>query len=119
MRRHAPDGAHKTSDLWQTLPPIFQAAVDTVIGVAVSNTQWDEFTPDLRGRTICEALHFLVETIARRHRTVLLIEDMHWIDSASGTGSRNRQPLALPPEPSDPRHQPAGCSAGLARRKRR
>ena len=97
MRRYAPDDAHKTSDLWQTLPPIFQAAVDTVIGVAVSNTQWDEFTPDLRGRTICEALHFLVETIARLHRTVLLIEDMHWIDSASATALESLSGLALPP----------------------
>jgi len=95
LRRQAPQGTHDGDAVWGNLPPIFRAAVDTVVGLPVSNAQWDEFTPELRGRTICEALHYLIETTVRPHRTVLLLEDVHWLDGASSTAieSLSRRPL--------------------------
>ena len=65
------------------LPLMLQRALDAVLDQPVSDPQWDELGPYARGRAILEASCALVESAARRRRTVLLIEDVHWIDRAS------------------------------------
>jgi tetratricopeptide (TPR) repeat protein len=65
------------------LPVIHQRAVDAVLDLPISDPQWDELGPHARGRAISDASCALVEGTARRQRTVLLIEDVHWIDRAS------------------------------------
>lgn len=96
MRRHASAHGQEEQDLWNALPPILRAAVDTVIGLPVSDAQWDDLTPELRGRTICEALRALIDTVAHRQRAILLIEDIHWIDSASNAAIESLNWPALP-----------------------
>ncbi|MGB8843921.1 MAG: hypothetical protein WCC64_22960, partial [Aliidongia sp.] len=44
---------------------------------------WAGLEPPLRRRAIADACRAVIEAITRDERTVLLIEDMHWIDQAS------------------------------------
>ncbi|OPY99211.1 ATPase [Bradyrhizobium sacchari] len=73
----------RADDLRDALPAIQQRAVDAVLDLPISDPQWDELGPHARGRAISDASCALVEAVARRQRTVLLIEDVHWIDRAS------------------------------------
>lgn len=72
-----------TDDPRDALPAIQQRAVDAVLDLPISDPLWDELGPHARGRAISDASCALVEGVARRQRTVLLIEDVHWIDRAS------------------------------------
>lgn len=65
------------------LPAIQQSALDAVLDVPISNPQWDELEPHARGRVISDASCAIVQNLASRQRTVLLLEDLHWIDRAS------------------------------------
>ncbi len=65
------------------LPPILQSALDAALDLPVSDEQWEELEPQSRGRAISDASCALVENLARQQRTVLLIEDLHWVDRAS------------------------------------
>lgn len=96
MRGRIRERAQEGADEWGGLPEILRAAVDTVLGLAVSNPQWDELTPDLRSRAICEAFRALIEILAHRERTILLIEDVHWLDSASSSAIGSLNGLTLP-----------------------
>lgn len=73
------------ADARQDLPAIQQLAVNAVLDIPISDPQWDELEPHARGRAICDASCAVVEGLARRQRTVLLVEDLHWIDRASDT----------------------------------
>ncbi|MFT4119839.1 ATP-binding protein [Bradyrhizobium sp.] len=77
-----PDGAY---DPRIGLAPIERCAVDAVLDRPISDSQWDELEPHARGRAISEASCAIVRNMADRQRTVLLIEDLHWIDRASDT----------------------------------
>ncbi|MDH2405799.1 adenylate/guanylate cyclase domain-containing protein [Bradyrhizobium sp. SSUT18] len=66
-------------------PLIQQCALDAVLDLPISEPQWNELEPHARGRAICDASCAIVESTARRRRTVLLVEDLHWIDRASDT----------------------------------
>ncbi|HEU0083245.1 MAG TPA: AAA family ATPase, partial [Bradyrhizobium sp.] len=65
--------------LTQTL----RSALNAVLDLPVSDEQWDGMEPQSRGRAICDASCAVVENLARQQRTVLLIEDLHWVDRAS------------------------------------
>jgi class 3 adenylate cyclase/tetratricopeptide (TPR) repeat protein len=65
------------------LPPILQSALDAALDLPISDEQWEELEPQSRGRAICDASCALVENLARQQRTVLLIEDLQWVDRAS------------------------------------
>jgi class 3 adenylate cyclase/tetratricopeptide (TPR) repeat protein len=65
------------------LPQIWRSALDAVLDLPVSDAQWDALAPQLRGRAICDASRAIVENVGREQPTVLLIEDLHWVDSAS------------------------------------
>lgn len=66
-------------------PLIQQCALDAVLDLPISEPQWTELEPHARGRAISDASCAIVETAARRRRTILLLEDLHWIDRASDT----------------------------------
>jgi class 3 adenylate cyclase/tetratricopeptide (TPR) repeat protein len=65
------------------LPPILRSALDAVLDLPISDAQWEQLEPQSRGRAICDASCALVENLARQQRTVLLIEDLQWVDRAS------------------------------------
>ncbi|WP_245321706.1 AAA family ATPase [Bradyrhizobium sp. LTSPM299] len=65
------------------LPQIMRTAIDAVLDLPISDAHWDRLEPQLRGRAICDATCALIETLACRKPTVLLIEDLHWVDRAS------------------------------------
>lgn len=65
------------------LPPILRSAVDAVLDLPASDEQWDKLEPQSRGRAIIDASCTILESLAGRQRTVLLIEDLHWVDRAS------------------------------------
>lgn len=75
----------RAADPRAELQVVHQRAVDAVLDVPISDPQWDELAPHARGRAISDASCALVESVIRRQRTVLLIEDLHWIDRASDT----------------------------------
>lgn len=60
-----------------------QCAIEAVLDLPVSHPQWDELEPPARGRAISDAICAVVRNLSLRQRTVLLIEDLHWIDRAS------------------------------------
>jgi len=65
------------------MPSILRSAIDAVLDLPVSDDEWNRLEPQARGQAIRDASCALVETVARRQRTVLLIEDVHWADRAS------------------------------------
>ncbi|WP_448045744.1 ATP-binding protein [Bradyrhizobium liaoningense] len=75
--------ARDPDDPRDVLPVVQQRAVDAILDLPISDPQWDELEPHARGRAIADASCSLVESVARRQRTILLIEDLHWIDRAS------------------------------------
>jgi class 3 adenylate cyclase/tetratricopeptide (TPR) repeat protein len=79
----ADDRPGDTADPRASLPPILRAAVHAVLDLPIVDEQWDGLEPQARGRAIREAGCALVENLAKRQPTLLLIEDLHWIDRAS------------------------------------
>lgn len=75
----------RVDDPRDALPTVQQRAVDAVLDLPISDPHWDELEPHARGRAISEASCAIVESVARHQRTILLIEDVHWIDRASDT----------------------------------
>jgi len=83
---HLPDGHSrdtKTTDPRAGLPQVWRSALDAVLDLAVADSQWEELEPRLRGRAIADACRAAIENVVKGQRTALLIEDLHWIDSAS------------------------------------
>lgn len=76
-------GAGDSVDIRKELPAVQQCAVDAVLDLPISDPQWDELEPHARGRAISDASCAIVEALVRQQRTVLLVEDLHWIDRAS------------------------------------
>ncbi|MBW7969362.1 adenylate/guanylate cyclase domain-containing protein [Bradyrhizobium sp. BR 10289] len=72
-------------DLRRELPTIQRCAIDAVLDLSISDPRWDELEPHARGRAISDASCAIVESVVRGQRTVLLVEDLHWIDRASDT----------------------------------
>ncbi|MDE2376359.1 adenylate/guanylate cyclase domain-containing protein [Bradyrhizobium sp.] len=70
-------------DIRKNLPAIQQCAIDAVLDLPISDPRWEELEPHARGRAISDASCVILEGLARRQRTVLLVEDLHWIDRAS------------------------------------
>jgi class 3 adenylate cyclase/tetratricopeptide (TPR) repeat protein len=65
------------------LPQLLRSAVDAVLDLPISDPQWDTLEPSLRGRAISDASCAIVENVVGGRPTVLLIEDLHWVDRAS------------------------------------
>jgi class 3 adenylate cyclase/tetratricopeptide (TPR) repeat protein len=77
----------KLDDLLQgegiSFPKIWSSAIDAVRGRPIADAEWEGLEPRLRRRAIIDAYRALVERIVNGQRTVILIEDLHWIDDAS------------------------------------
>ncbi len=65
------------------LPQTLRTALDAVLDLPISDPHWETLEPQLRGRAISDASCAIVENVARGRPTVLLIEDLHWVDRAS------------------------------------
>jgi class 3 adenylate cyclase/tetratricopeptide (TPR) repeat protein len=64
------------SDLWP-------AALCSVLDQPVTDSRWHDLDPLLRRRAIIDAVHNAIEKVMSTRPTILLLEDMHWIDSQS------------------------------------
>ena len=83
-RAAAPKGPDHAIDLRLGLPQVLRSAVDAVLDLPLSDDGlWDSMEPQLRGRAISDACCVILQKLALRQRTVLLIEDLHWVDRAS------------------------------------
>jgi class 3 adenylate cyclase/tetratricopeptide (TPR) repeat protein len=71
-----PAPAH--SDLWP-------AALCSVLDQPVSDPRWHDLEPLLRRRAIIDAVRNAVDRAVSARPTVLLLEDLHWIDGQSET----------------------------------
>jgi len=80
LRTHDLDGS---ADPREGMPSILRAAIDAVLDLPVSDDDWNRLEPQARGQAINDASRLLVETAVRGQRTVLLVEDVHWVDRAS------------------------------------
>ncbi|MCG2627201.1 AAA family ATPase [Bradyrhizobium sp. WYCCWR 13023] len=78
------------------LSTIQQSALDAVLDVPISNPQWDELEPHARGRVISDASCAVIQSVASRQPTLLLLEDLHWIDRASDVVVAAIAALAVP-----------------------
>ncbi|MEH2490846.1 ATP-binding protein [Bradyrhizobium sp. AZCC 2230] len=83
-------------DPLKDLPAIQQSALDAVLDVPIANPQWDELEPHARGRVISDASCAVIRSLASRQPTVLLLEDLHWIDRASDVVVAAIASLAVP-----------------------
>ncbi|MET3909117.1 class 3 adenylate cyclase/tetratricopeptide (TPR) repeat protein [Bradyrhizobium sp. S3.3.6] len=83
-------------DPLKDLPAIQQSALDAVLDVAIANPQWDELEPHARGRVISDASCAVIQSLAGRQPTILLLEDLHWIDRASDVVVAAIASLAVP-----------------------
>ncbi|GKQ52681.1 AAA family ATPase [Bradyrhizobium sp. Ce-3] len=70
-------------DLRSRLPAVMRTAIDAVLDLPIADAHWERLEPQLRGRAICDATCALIEKLAWQKPTVLLIEDVHWVDRAS------------------------------------
>lgn len=78
------------------LSAIQQSALDAVLDVPIANPQWDELEPHARGRVISDASCAIIQSLASRQPTILLLEDLHWIDRASDVVVAAIAALAVP-----------------------
>jgi class 3 adenylate cyclase/tetratricopeptide (TPR) repeat protein len=65
------------------LTAIWRAALDALFDRPVADVEWTALEPPLRRRAIADACRAVIGNITRAGRTVLVIEDVHWIDQAS------------------------------------
>ena len=72
------EGAPANADLWP-------AALCAVLDQPVTDPRWDALEPLLRRRVIIDAARDVVGRVTSTRPTVLLLEDLHWIDSQSET----------------------------------
>lgn len=64
---------------------LWPAALSFVLDQPVSDQRWRDLEPLLRRRVIIDAVCDLVERVVSSRPTVLLLEDLHWIDGQSET----------------------------------
>ena len=66
------------SDLWP-------AALCSVLDQPVHDPRWYDLEPLLRRRAISDAVRHTVDKVISTRPTILLVEDLHWIDGQSET----------------------------------
>ncbi|MDO9297452.1 AAA family ATPase [Bradyrhizobium sp.] len=71
-----PAPAH--SDLWP-------AALCSVLDQPVTDSRWNDLEPLLRRRAIIDAVRDAIDRVIAKRPTILLLEDLHWIDGQSET----------------------------------
>jgi class 3 adenylate cyclase/tetratricopeptide (TPR) repeat protein len=87
-RPKLPEGpAPARSDLWP-------AALCSVLDQPVHDPRWHDLEPLLRRRAIIDAVRNTIERVISTRPTVLLLEDLHWIDGQSETAIEALMSLA-------------------------
>jgi tetratricopeptide (TPR) repeat protein len=72
-----PEGAASThSDLWP-------AAICAVLDQPITDPRWQDLEPLLRRRAITEAVCHTIGKMVAGRPTILLLEDLHWVDGQS------------------------------------
>ena len=64
---------------------LWPAALNSVLDQPVGDPRWRDVEPLLRRRVITEAVCNLLKRVVSSRPTVLLLEDLHWIDGQSET----------------------------------
>lgn len=64
---------------------LWPAALNSVLDQPVGDPHWRDFEPLLRRRVIIDAVHNVLDRVVSSRPTVLLLEDLHWIDGQSET----------------------------------
>jgi class 3 adenylate cyclase/tetratricopeptide (TPR) repeat protein len=80
-----PASAH--ADLWP-------AALCSVLDQPIADPRWRDLEPLLRRRVIIDAVRGTLAKVVSTRSTVLLLEDLHWIDGQSETVIEALMPLA-------------------------
>jgi class 3 adenylate cyclase/tetratricopeptide (TPR) repeat protein len=82
-----PDDGPAHADLWP-------AAIASVLDQPVADPRWNDLEPLLRRRAITEAVRHTIDRVVSTRPTVLLLEDLHWIDGQSETALEALMTLA-------------------------
>ena len=64
---------------------LWPAAVNAILDQPVGDPRWRDLEPLLRRRVIIEAVRNVLDRAFATRPTILLLEDLHWIDGQSGT----------------------------------
>ena len=64
---------------------LWPAALNSVLDEPVGDTRWRNLEPLLRRRVIVDAVRNMLDQVVSSRPTVLLLEDLHWIDGQSET----------------------------------
>ncbi|WFU20446.1 AAA family ATPase [Bradyrhizobium sp. CB3481] len=64
---------------------LWPAALNSVLDEPVGDPRWRNLEPLLRRRVIIDAVRSMLDQMVSSRPTVLLLEDLHWIDSQSET----------------------------------
>jgi class 3 adenylate cyclase/tetratricopeptide (TPR) repeat protein len=64
---------------------LWPVALDSVLDQPVGDPRWRALEPLLRRRVIIDAVHHVLDRVVSSRPTVLLLEDLHWIDGQSET----------------------------------
>jgi class 3 adenylate cyclase/tetratricopeptide (TPR) repeat protein len=81
------DPASVDADLWP-------AAISSVLDQPIGDPRWHDLEPLLRRRVIIDAIRHAVSRVVSTRPTVLLLEDLHWIDGQSETAIESLMSLA-------------------------
>ncbi|MEH2502856.1 class 3 adenylate cyclase/tetratricopeptide (TPR) repeat protein [Bradyrhizobium sp. AZCC 1578] len=72
-----------SDDLRPAHAELWPAALDSVLDQPVGDPRWRDLEPLLRRRVIVDAVRNTLERVVSSQPTVLLLEDLHWIDGQS------------------------------------
>ncbi|KRR27974.1 hypothetical protein CQ14_09130 [Bradyrhizobium lablabi] len=64
---------------------LWPAALNSVLDQPVADPRWRDLEPLLRRRVIIDAVRNMLDRVISSRPTVLLLEDLHWIDGQSET----------------------------------
>ncbi len=64
---------------------LWPAALNSVLDQPVGDPRWSNLEPLLRRRVIIDAVRNVLDRLVSSRPTILLLEDLHWIDSQSET----------------------------------
>ena len=80
-----PDQAGASADPGTGNAELWPAAISFVLDQPVGDQRWRDLEPLLRRRVIIDAVRDMLDRVLSSQPTVLLLEDLHWIDGQSET----------------------------------
>jgi class 3 adenylate cyclase/tetratricopeptide (TPR) repeat protein len=76
MAEHPPMRGGELSRLWGL-------AIEAIFDRPITDAEWHDLAPSLRQRAIVDAFCAVVEQYLCKQPTAVLVEDVHWVDTAS------------------------------------